>query len=118
MTRIQIKESDYAFVEKPMSWDYSIMLKTGPYTGIVYKYGKVSISEKPETMEAVLNFQYAVIECVAPYSIEELQKSNEFRNHLGDILTNILETTFASGNYKIGNGNKPTVNNSPKTHQR
>ena len=33
------------FVEKPSSELYSLKVKSGPYTGVIYTYGKVQVRE-------------------------------------------------------------------------
>ena len=89
----------YVFVEKKDSELYSLKVVQGPYNSVIYTYGAVTIEEDIENDLARLKFNYHIEEAPAPYSKKELEDSNEFRNYIGDILTEILEDQEA----QIGN---------------
>jgi hypothetical protein len=61
-----------------------IKLLTGDYKDTLFKYGKVGIQEENEV--AYLQFEYNVIES----PIKKLEKNEDFKNYLGDLLTSIM----------------------------
>lgn len=95
----KITDKDYAFVEKPSSLMYGVKIKTGKYKDVVVTYGKVSLSS--EGGFARLNFQYN-IDVAAGHKAKKLEKSDEFRNTLGDILSHIIQSSMTDGQFKIG----------------
>ena len=81
---------DYVFVEKPGEDFTAIKLISGPYASIVLKYGNVGFRpEEEKTPDGALPmvFDYTVIE----NRIEADTDSQEFINHIGDILVVLLE---------------------------
>ena len=83
-------QEDYVFVEKPGEDFTGIKLISGPYASIVLKYGNVGFFA-PES-EAVggalpMKFDYTVIE----NNIQADTDSQEFINHIGDILVVLLD---------------------------
>ncbi len=103
--------NSYSFVEKPTSDFYSVKLNEGQFRGAVVTYGAVSLRE--ENGQATLKFTFKVEESPKPYSIEELNGSLEFKNFLGDVLSHILDESFATGKFKLGNAQSPN-NDTPK----
>ena len=76
---------DFEFViEENDKNSVHIKILTGEYTDTVYKYGKVNIDEKDGN--AYLQFDFDVISS----PIKKVDKTREFRNHIGDILLNIM----------------------------
>lgn len=85
-------------------WDYivpedkgtTIHLKliSGEYSGTVYQYGKVKF-EEAENGDVYLQFVYNIIE--TPLNKEKLEKSTEFKNHIGDVLVNIMSKNIEEG---------------------
>jgi hypothetical protein len=61
-----------------------IKLLTGEFKDTIFKYGKVGIDEKEDN--AYLQFDFDVIES----PIKKVSKQLEFRNHIGDLLMNII----------------------------
>jgi len=117
-----ITEDDYTLVEKPDSLMYSVKIKKGKYTDVIVTYGEVRIKADPENDKADLHFKYQIIESPKKLNVQELEKSVEFNNLLGDILTYILQTAFDTGNYKLGskektNGIESTTDDSAETDQ-
>jgi len=109
-----IKENDdFVFVEHDSADFYSIKLKSGKFNGVIYTYGKVSIKE--EKNRAKLSFTFKIEDLTeSEFSKVELENSLEFKNHLGDILTEILSNSqFIIGN---NNGVKPTDDNSEESN--
>jgi len=81
---------DYVFVEKPGEDFTAIKLISGPYSSIVLKYGNVGFrpeSEKTPDGALPMVFDYTVIE----NNIGADTDSQEFINHIGDILVVLLD---------------------------
>ena len=81
---------DYVFVEKPGEDFTALKLISGPYASIVYKYGKVGFrpeSEKTPDGALPMVFDYTIIE----NEIQADTDSQEFINHIGDILVVLLD---------------------------
>ena len=84
-----IHNEDYVFVEKPGEDFTGIKLISGPYASIVYKYGNVGFAPESEKVGEMLpmRFDYTVIE----NKIDANTDSQEFINHIGDILVVLLD---------------------------
>ena len=82
-------QEDYVFVEKPGEDFTGLKLISGPFGGIVFKYGNVGFKPESEAIDGALPmvFDYTVIE----NKIEADTDSQEFINHIGDILVVLLE---------------------------
>ena len=80
---------DYVFVEKPGEDFTGLKLISGPFASIVYKYGNVGFRPESEAVDGALPmvFDYSVIE----NKIEADTDSQEFINHIGDILVVLLD---------------------------
>ena len=80
---------DYVFVEKPGEDFTGLKLISGPFASIVYKYGNVGFRPESEAVDGALPmvFDYTVIE----NQIEADIDSQEFINHIGDILVVLLD---------------------------
>ena len=83
------QNEDYVFVEKPGEDFTGLKLISGPYGGIVYKYGNVGFRPESEAVDGKLPmvFDYTVIE----NKISADTDSQEFINHIGDILVILLD---------------------------
>jgi len=83
---------DYEFVvsEKDKN-SIHIKLLTGEYKDVLYKYGKVGFKEE-ENDVVYLQFDFDVISS----PIKKVEKDENFRNYIGDILTQII-----TGNLEI-----------------
>ena len=80
---------DYVFVEKPGEDFTGLKLISGPFASIVYKYGNVGFRPESEAVDGALPmvFDYTIIE----NNIEADTDSQEFINHIGDILVVLLD---------------------------
>jgi len=80
---------DYVFVEKPGEEFTGIKLISGPYASIVYKYGNVGFAPESEKVgdKLPMKFDYTVIE----NKIDANTDSQEFINHIGDVLVVLLD---------------------------
>lgn len=83
------QQEDYVFVEKPGEDFTGLKLISGPFGGIVYKYGNVGFRPESEAVNGALPmvFDYTVIE----NRIEADTDGQEFINHIGDILVVLLD---------------------------
>ena len=89
-------KEDYVFVEKPGEDFTALKLISGPYASIVYKYGKVGFRpEEEKTPDGALPmvFDYTIIE----NDINSDTDSQEFINHIGDILVILLDEELKDG---------------------
>ena len=80
---------DYVFVEKPGEDFTALKLISGPYASIVYKYGNVGFAPESEAVNGQLpmKFDYTIIE----NKIQADTDSQEFIDHIGDILVVLLD---------------------------
>ena len=80
---------DYVFVEKPGEDFTGLKLISGPFASIVYKYGNVGFAPESEAVGGALpmRFDYTIIE----NDIEADTDSQEFIDHIGDVLVILLE---------------------------
>ena len=109
----KITDDDFALVEKPTSAMYSVKLKTGQWSGVIVTYGKVSLKVGANKETATLSFQFKINEAPPPLNVEELNNLNDFNNHLGDILSYIIQNAFDTGKYKLGSNDKQPTNDNP-----
>jgi hypothetical protein len=104
---MKVTSKSYTFVENDFSDDsWHVKINEGPYKDIVYKYGKIQVKENEE--EATLGFQYKIIEKPEHLDEEDLNCSVDFMDTLGDILSHIIEDSFETGKFKLGNNDKST----------
>jgi hypothetical protein len=90
---------DYCYVERDASDFYSIKIKTGPWAGVIYTYGAVSIKEDEMNDIATLHFDYCIEDISeTQFTQEELNDSADFKNMMGLVLEGILSET----EFKIG----------------
>ncbi len=89
-------QEDYVFLEKPGEDFTALKLISGPFASIVYKYGNVGFAPESEAVDGALpmRFDYTVIE----NDIEADTDSQEFINHLGDVLVVLLEEQMKEKN--------------------
>ena len=80
---------DFVYVEKHGEDFTGLKLISGPFASIVYKYGNVGFRPESEAVNGALPmvFDYTVIE----NKIEADTDSQEFIDHIGDILVILLE---------------------------
>ena len=89
---------NYSFVSKGDDKWASIMISKGPYKGIIYQYGRVSLAPvENEDGNLPLSFDYNVIDFNG-HEFQDLIESKEFKNTLGDILVEILDEQLDQGN--------------------
>ena len=79
---------DYCFIY-PKDDKQSVHIKflEGPYTGTIFKYGKVKFKE--ENDQVYLLFAYDVLESTVDKP-RKLEKDEKFKNYIGDLLVEIM----------------------------
>ena len=98
------KKQQYKYVtDKTQTWQ-CIGLVGGKYDGVVYRYGKVGIEENGDS--AVLRFNYEIVDSNG-IPVEVI--GDDFKNIIGDILTEIIEEQTE---YVDGPNGKFAMNNS------
>ena len=93
---------DYVFVEKQGEDFTALKLISGPFASIVYHYGNVGFRpESEKTPEGALPmvFDYTIIE----NKVEADTDSQEFINHIGDILVVLLDEELKDGKNRKNN---------------
>lgn len=111
--KYNITHDDYTFADNGLNELWAVKLLT-KYEGVVYCYGKVTAKVVDEGSDeedgfANLSFQYQIID---EGDHEGLEQSEEFNNYIGDVLVHIIEDSFATGKYKIGDDATDDSNNS------
>ncbi len=77
------------FVEKGDSELYALKVVHGPYTGVIYTYGKVAIGGTVD--EPIVKFDFVINEVPKGKKKNKLEKSKTFKNFMGDILITLIE---------------------------
>ena len=92
-----IKER-YAYVSKVDDKWASLCIRGGKFDGVIYKYGKVSVSEE-ENEDGTLSFQfeYDIIDNVG---ILREDFDEEFFTLIGDILVDIIDEQIEEDNFE------------------
>jgi hypothetical protein len=104
---MKITSNSYSFVENAtVNDEWHVKVNEGMFKDVVYKYGKIQVKEKDE--EALLSFQFKVIDLPEHLDEDELNSSVDFMDLLGDILTHVIEDSLETGKFKLGNDDKPT----------
>ena len=67
----------------------NIEILAGEYKGTIYKYGQVKLDES-DPNNVYLNFVFDIVE--TPLGKNVIEKDLNFKNKIGDILVNVLET--------------------------
>jgi hypothetical protein len=92
----QLKEGVDFNYEIPETEETTVGIKilSGKYIDTVYQYGKVKFEEEKDGA-IYLQFVYNVLE--TPLVKGDLEKDMDFRNHIGDILVNIMSQNIDKG---------------------
>ena len=96
------------FVERSSSELYSLKVVQGPYLGVIYTYGKVTLHEDEANCELKIQFKFKLEEVPDNLNEEELEKSPDFKNFMGDILSQLLEDKL--DNDKLTDDNTQNIN--------
>ena len=97
MAKTNIKDK-YTFVSKVDDKWASLCIRGGKFDGVIYKYGKVSVSEE-ENEDGTLSFQfeYDIIDNVG---ISREDFDEEFFTLIGDILVDIIDEQIKEDNFE------------------
>ncbi len=88
-----ITEEDSSLSTLPMR------LTDKKYFDVKFRFGKVAVMEDDKNDQCVLKFDYEILDSTDKYTHQELENSNNFRKHIGDVLADYL----SSGNiFEIG----------------
>ena len=103
-----ITQDSYTFVEHTNDEAWYIKIKEGEYKDVIYKYGRIEVTEVDD--HAKLKFQFNVTKIPDDLGMtsEDFNEDVTFMNLIGDILTHIIEDAMDSGQYKIGKNDKST----------
>lgn len=117
---ISMKENrDYSILTIPQDAKHiGVRILTGPYEGLMYAYGTVTVEEDEDGEGATLNYSYKIIE-----ENDELSSTVdliEFQQYTDAILNDIINTAFEEKNYELYNehGHKIRDTDSPSSDQR
>jgi hypothetical protein len=77
-----IAKPPFVVVENRITGHDAIKLTSGPYSGIIYSYGKVSFEEQIDSLK--IKFEYEVHENEIEYD------EPEFKKYIGDLLQYFL----------------------------
>lgn len=83
-----LEDIDWGYIiPKDEGTTVHIKILKGKFKDVVYQYGKVGFDEQ-EDGSVYLKFIYNIVE--SPTDKDDLEKSMEFKNHIGDILSTII----------------------------
>lgn len=90
-------------------WDIELLQE--PFKGVVYRYGTITMEDDndDDDGEGVLryNVHYDDEKEDKP-GLEKLENNPEFIKITSDVLSNIIENAFKTGDYRIGNSDTDT----------
>lgn len=111
---MMISDQDYTFMENPMSENWVIRILRGTYAEVMYTYGKIGLVESPSGDSATLKFNYKILDA-GDLDENVLKYDVDFNNHLGDILSHILDESLRTDKFRIGkDSDRADSNNSTK----
>ena len=88
----------YKYISRKEDNWASICIMGGRYSGIIYKYGKVSVAtEENAEGNLTLRFDYNIVD---DYGISEEELHDDFRDLLGDILVDIMDDQLEEDNFE------------------
>ena len=98
MAETDLKDK-YTFVSKVDDKWASLCIRGGKFDGVIYKYGKVSVSEENKNEDGTLPFQfeYDIIDNVG---ISREDFDEEFFTLIGDILVDIIDEQIEEDNFE------------------
>lgn len=84
-----VEGTDYEFLfpEEDKTATY-IKLLNGPFEGVTYKYGFVTVKEENDV--GILEFMFDIISIPDNHTGESLKSNINFKNHLGNILVSLM----------------------------
>lgn len=83
-----LENVDYRFeIAEDNSTSVNVVLLSGDYVGVKYRYGSVSVSTDETSGDAYLNFKFDIID---DNSFVDLEDDIAFKTRIGDVLTSIM----------------------------
>ena len=84
--------SDYVFIPAVDKDDRRMHVKllTGAYAGVSFKYGAMRFEEKNGEMHLLFNYDVLQSEFKKVGNIKSLNKNDDFKNHIGNLLVELL----------------------------
>jgi len=108
-------KNKYKTVEQPDNITVAIEITKGPFKGIVYRYGKISVDEGKKE-DLILSFNYDIIENKQSADVNSKKLAPKFEKFLGDVIVDILiNEVKKNGEIKFEN-TKNRVSNSKKSN--
>ena len=94
----------YAYVSKIDDNWASLCIKGGKFDGVIYNYGKVSVSPEKENQDGTLpfRFEYSIIDNIG---ISREDFGEEFFVLIGDILVDIIDEQIEEDNLEYKSDN-------------
>lgn len=84
-----IEGLDFDFIVNDNDKEYvHVRMLTGPYSGVIYRYGKVKLTEKNDELH--LHFDFDVIQS-PQVKAKSLEKDPDFKNYIGGFLISIIQ---------------------------
>lgn len=82
--------NDFKFRDELKQHDtVPVELLTDPYKGVILKYTKISVQEKPEEDTAIIRFEYELIE-TGEHSEVGLRRNHHFQKTISNLLNVFL----------------------------
>jgi len=82
------QDVDFKFVDPTEeSTIVNVELLTGEFEGVVYRYGRVNVNEDEESGEAMLSYEFDLVDS---NGLDSLLENEDFKNHIGHVLSNIM----------------------------
>ena len=107
MSDIELPFDGYDLIEGDDT-TYAVRLTAGPYAGITYMYGSVSVYEKDG--QGHMSFTHQIVD-PGKFNNTKLENDSKFTDTLGTILFEIMDTQLETGIAKIGH-----INTNPNAH--
>jgi hypothetical protein len=108
-----ITTNDYTFATSEADDHWAVRLTGDHFPGVTYMYGEIKVREVGEE-EAYVDFKYSLIDS-GQFEEEELNDSEDFKNYIGAVLTNIIEEAFENGKYKLNERSKHSTDDTPES---
>jgi hypothetical protein len=81
----------------------AIAITQGKFEGVIYKYGKVTISdEEDQTGHLPFRFEYDILD---PYGLDREKFDDEFFSLIGDILVDIIDEQIGEESLEYNESN-------------
>jgi|TARA_B110000196_G_C20702365_1_gene455836 hypothetical protein len=96
-------KSRYQYVtQSDQAWT-AIAIKDGKFNGVIYKYGKVTISENEDQKGNLpFRFEYDILD---PYGLDREEFDDEFFHLIGDILVDIIDEQIGEESLEYNESN-------------